>query len=469
MARTQRSIQSFARISKPTTTDIAGSKKRKQIIEEQPASFVRVETACKKQRLQLQTPPDTPTKVLKHVLSNMHISVPMPPVLKSVKRKRAGTPELETPPTTPEGGDDGDEIDEDLPEQLEDLVAIQSSFLKALTLHYAHHGSASPVDVRLLTPTVTKVWRKRKVTIEDIKLCLGITYNAVGAKKGTNTKIALSNYGNGKICIEMETARSKKRGVLAQAFDESELNTRFNANLDKAWQNWKNKANVDDFVKSLPLTAVTECSSYTKLKPSFEKGQRHLDDILGPRTENAQDSSQRQKRRRPNAGNAEEVVVKMEESEPETLSIVPKDKENTTPPPTANFRALSLLDRIQKKQDLHSLNAAHRPTKAALDRLAALQRAEEFIQILELLLATKGPSSRASFPLPSLVRSVQSSLRSPMSTEEIERCVAVIAKEVAPGYCDLKVFGSMKGVVVNRLFKPDSAKVRKMAEEASTY
>jgi hypothetical protein len=89
------------------------------------------------------------------------------------------------------------------------------------------------------------------------------------------------------------------------------------------------------------------------------------------------------------------------------------------------------------------------------------------VQILELLATTKGPGFRASFPLPGLIRSIQSSLRSPMSTEEIERCIVVIGKEVAPGYVEKKVFGSMKGVVVNRMFKPDAEKLRQIVESAS--
>jgi hypothetical protein len=54
-----------------------------------------------------------------------------------------------------------------------------------------------------------------------------------------------------------------------------------------------------------------------------------------------------------------------------------------------------------------------------------------------------------------------------MSTEEIERCIVVIGKEVAPGYVEKKVFGSMKGVVVNRMFKPDAEKLRQIVESAS--
>jgi hypothetical protein len=54
-----------------------------------------------------------------------------------------------------------------------------------------------------------------------------------------------------------------------------------------------------------------------------------------------------------------------------------------------------------------------------------------------------------------------------MSSEEIERCLTLLGSEVAPGYVQKKEFGSMKGVVVNRMFKPDAQRVKQVVEAAS--
>lgn len=455
MTRTQRSIQAFTRISKPTS-DTTGSRKRKQI-DEQP-----LEQTVKKQRFQLAIPPDTPTKAVKQVFSKLSLSVPSPSLLRSSKRKRAATPEIETPPT-PESSNDADNFDEDLPEVVEHLKSLQASFLKALALHYVHNGSASPVDVRVLAPTVAKIWGKRKVLLDDVRVCLGITYTS---SDNTSTSFTLSNYGNGKICIERES-RQRKRGVLAQAFDEAELLQAFDKQLEAAWKSWSQKESIGAFLTSLPRAHITECSSYTKLKPSLAKGQQRLEEVLKPRSENNVSPSKRPLYKQfPTFEKPAPAVSGTDVFDQARLAR--KDKENTTPPPpTANFRAMSLLDRIQKKQELQAENAAHRPTQAALDRLAALQRTEEMVQILELLVTTKGPGLRASFPLPALVRSIQGSMKSMMSVEEIERCITVIGKEVAPGYVVKKEFGSMKGVVVNRMFKPDAEKVKDIVEAAS--
>jgi hypothetical protein len=394
-------------------------------------------------------------------MSKLSLSVPTPSALRSSKRKRATTPEIETPPT-PDSSNDAD-IEEDLPEEIDVIKSLQISLLKALSLHYAHNGSASPVDVRVLMPTVTKIWGKRKVILDDVRLCLGVTYNDSGKP---STSFTLSDYGNGKFCIEIES-RQRKRGVLAQAFDESELNAVFDTHLKASWKEWSQKDNVHDFLASLPRTRIMECSSYTKLKPSIAKGQQRLEEVLRPWSSNANSPPRRpQHRQFPAFGKP--APASGTEDERAQAPMPRKDKENTTPPPpTAIFRTLSLLDRIQKKQELNAESFAHRPSQAALDRLAALQRTEEMVQILELLATTKGPGFRASFPLPSLIRSVQSSLRSLMSSEEIERCLTLLGSEVAPGYVQKKEFGSMKGVVVNRMFKPDAQRVKQVVEAAS--
>ncbi|KIW07516.1 uncharacterized protein PV09_01480 [Verruconis gallopava] len=455
MARTQRSIQAFARISKPSG-DATGLLKRKQTADEEP-----FEKAAKKTKFEPVNPLGTPKKVIKQVLSNLKLSTSSPSALRSSKRKRAASPEIDSLPTPVSNNDVDDESENEFPEELEDIKSLQRSFLKALSLHYAHNGCASPVDIRLLSPVITKTWGKRKVLLEDIRTCLGILHGESGV---LGTTFTLSNYGNGKICLEMES-RQRKRGVLAQAFDEAELNVAFDKQLEGAWEIWPQKNEVEKFIHTLPRAQILECSSYTKLKPSLAKGQQRLEQVLKPRSENVIPASERPQYRQFQACEKQATVQVEVEDEDEKALVERKDKENTTPPPpTANFRALSLLDRIQKKQELQAASLATRPTQAELDRSAALQRSEEMIQILELLATTKGPGLRASFPLPALIRSIQSSLKSPMSPEEIERCISVIGREVAPGYVEKKEFGSMKGVVVNRMFKPSAEKIRALAE-----
>lgn len=57
-----------------------------------------------------------------------------------------------------------------LPAELLNLLALHSSFLTALSLHYAHNGTSTPADLRDLTASITLVWKQRQVTYDDSTL-----------------------------------------------------------------------------------------------------------------------------------------------------------------------------------------------------------------------------------------------------------------------------------------------------------
>jgi hypothetical protein len=105
------------------------------------------------------------------------------------------------------------------------------------------------------------------------------------------------------------------------------------------------------------------------------------------------------------------------------------------------------LERIKAKEALAATLPAG-PTKEERERIAALQRSQELLTILNLLAVSKG-GSRVSFPLPTLITNIQSSIRNPMSKDQILRCVKLLQTEVAPGHISLVTFGSITGVVVD--------------------
>jgi len=468
MARTQRSIQVFGRVSKPLA-DVPTSKKRKQTDEHSssPAPAIR---SIKKLCLQLETPPETPTKAVKRALANLTLAVPAPPALKSAKRKRAATPTEDTPPTTPGSEEHNDSACAELPNELYDLIRLNSSFLTALSLHYAHHGISSPVDIRTLTPSITKIWGKRKVVLDDVRLCLGVTN-----KKNSNWRInssatfTLANYANGKVCVELN-APKKRYGVLSQCFDEKALNSRFSHRLEQAWGNWATKSDWTAFISSLPVADVPNSASFKKVTPLLAKGQQRLEEVMKPKANNDQSpaSHASQKRRKPNFTKDSSSIMTMSEAPAQETQT--SSKENRGPglaslaAAEASLRGLSLLERIKQKE-LYKSTLPSPPTKAELEHIAALQRAQELLEILNLLATGKGAGLRVSFPITSLVKSVQSSIRSPMSKEEIENCLDVLARDIASGYVSVTKFGSMTCVVVNKAMKPYPEEVRERLME----
>jgi len=238
--------------------------------------------------------------------------------------------------------------------------------------------------------------------------------------------------------------------VLSHCFDEKALNARFSDRIEQAWSKWSQKTDLTAFISSLPLAEVPLSASYKKVAPLLAKGQQRLDEVMKPKANNDQSPTpqSRQKRRKPNT--TDEASPKPKTAVPTTAS-----KENTNPLAAveAGIRGMDLLERIRAKE-AHKSTLPTPPTKEELARVAALQRAEELLSILDLLAAGKGAGLRVSFPLTALVTSVQSSIRSPMSKEEIENCLAVLEKDVAEGYISCVTFGSMRCVVINKAMKP---------------
>ena len=145
-------------------------------------------------------------------------------------------------------------------------------------------------------------------------------------------------------------------------------------------------------------------------------------------------------------------------------------------------RNQSLLDRILAKQQwLAALPQA--PTKAERERRAALHRVEEVVAVLTLLAGRNRASEfgglgggigeagsvnrRASFPLQVLVKNVQGSVRSPMASEEVLKCLEVLEEEIGPaGFVKVLRTGGVCAVVICPRLRPAVGDLRKRVEEA---
>jgi len=454
----QRDIQAFTRVSKPTSNGSELTKRRRGANNENLADNGR--DSKKRRVLQLETPPDTPTNGRKRGLVDVTISASAP----ALKRKRSPLSPALTVNMLPMGTNSEDipilDIDTDcIPLELQELEQLNASFLTALSLHYAHSGTSSPVDVRTLTPSITRLWGKRKVGIDDIRLCIGILLSTGTGPGLRNVPIfGLSNYGNGRICIDL-VALARKQAPIGQAFDESKLNTIFAERLRKRWQCFagtNKNAKFLPFLEQLPRADISFSASAGKAQTLLLKGQRRLEQVLQPKEDGEYGA---EKRRRLNTVEG----LRNNEDDSQSNNVEPSSLSRKRPDPTssltANIRSLSLLERIRTKEFNHT-NETSGLSKAELERRAAFQHAEELLSILDLLAASKGGGQRVSFPLPALVRNVQSSLRSPMSKDEIERCLQVLEKEVAPWYVSMAKFGTVVGVVVNRGFRPTKEDVQ---------
>ncbi len=354
-----------------------------------------------------------------------------------------------------------------LPAELVSLLALHSSFLTALSLHYAHNGTSTPADLRDVAASTTLVWRQRNVTLDDIRLLLGVLNNG---PSGHNNPYYLSDYGRGKVCIEIKE-ESEILDQMTHA-NEDALKDMFKEGLDALWQQWtasqkmasrpkaiprrsrrqpKNSetsqtclehflddGSVSKFLSQLPLANVTTCDSLTALAPLQEKGRKRLREF--------KDSVQH--------GRAQKKTKQFigKENEPLDLQILPTRPGQARITEFASVRKTHLLDRILAKQEAAKAGPAA-PSPAEIQRKAALQRAPEVLGVLSLLCASR-PGLRVSFSTTTLLQSLRSSIRSPISKEEAMQCIQVLASELTPGYVTMVTMGAISSIVVVPSMRP---------------
>ena len=377
----------------------------------------------------------TPTKGARAVLESFS-SHSSSPSIQSSSPRQSHTATPPTSPSCPRSPSSEIQNSRELPDELLDLIDLYASFLTALSLHYAHHGSLTPVDLRTLCPSVARAWRRRAVSVQDIQRILAIAQQAGNTDVGG---LSLSDYGHGKICIELEDlpALGRSNKIL---LNEEALNDVFEQEVRRQWMTCETSApapSAGKVIASRPLLPILTCSSLAKLTPLLAKGQRRLEDLKAGAIR-AQKSSSFPK---PSAAN----------------------DQSSKRPKLATSRSDSLLSRIRAKETIQS-TLPQPPTAAMLERKSALHRLEEVVPVLEML--TSGTINRAqehgrplgnpqlqtqtqSFTMPTLTQYLQMSLRNPISKDDAVRCVNLLA-ELAPEWVGVREVGKCVGVTVRR-------------------
>ncbi|OJJ51432.1 hypothetical protein ASPZODRAFT_127506 [Penicilliopsis zonata CBS 506.65] len=306
------------------------------------------------------------------------------------------------------------------PPSLLDLQNLHAAFLKALTIHFAQRGRSAPVDLADLLGSVTRIWRKRKVVVKDVQRLVWVwSQDETASERCLGYRIA--NYGLGKICLERVL---HKESTAKDWFDEDTLQERFEEISDSIWRRRRREQETDcsdDISSTLGLAPVHE--SLTPLT-SFRKGQQRLQDLKG------------------GIIRAKTEQLRAQADQP----VGPKPLDTTTD------RRQSLMSRIKSKELLQSKLPAP-PSKDALLCRAAAQRVEEVVAVLALLRPTPLPGSsvvqRKPFQLEMVVQHAQDSLRNPISRDEVEKCVEILARlDVAGHWVALVTVRHVKSVVL---------------------
>ncbi|KAK6332568.1 hypothetical protein TWF730_004228 [Orbilia blumenaviensis] len=350
---------------------------------------------------------------------------------------RKAAPKTPQPSKDEEGDEEEDEEEEDntLPKRILRLITIHNSITSLLLLDYA----TQPAILSEYLPQISRN-ANTNVTLVDLQRVATLS-------KGTIRLVVVENRGN---AIEL---------VNGVNWRTSNLGQEFKIRIEKWWEG-KTKAerkDEDKLLGSIELAEIVAAESssqktglqtppVTPSKPKgvlttpLSRGQRRLQDLKS-----------------------------FTLSKQTSLSPSPvKKKENislsTGKSPSVANRNSSLLERIRAKAQAAS-SAPAPPPPEVLQRRTAMQWLESIIPILLQLttpVSTLGTNSKlhvpstTSFPMATVVQNVKTSLQKPISTEDIERSLRLLADEVAGEFVKIVEWkgdstGSpLVGVVFNR-------------------
>ncbi|KAI9684520.1 MAG: hypothetical protein M1829_002330 [Trizodia sp. TS-e1964] len=437
-ARTQPSIYSFTRISK---AQAAPSKTLKIPIA---TSLVDIlPTASKKRKLSAAS---------ESVLNDELASDSWSSSLKSAKRSLSGN-ELNgsQEATNPKGLSS-------LPEELQDLIDLDSAFLTALSLHFAHNGTSQPADLNSLAIDVTRVWGRRNVVQLDIIRTIGVQNSTRGSKSENYStiipacRLSLSEYGAGKTCIELKDTQIS-RNKLGTPIDEALLHNSFTKSLRQLWSDYVLASKGQDgdaikFIEELPRAPIVFCSSLLNISPLLCKGKQRLAEFKTASKVFQKEASKRQGRLAHETGTD-----------------------------TAKSRSKGLEERIRARRLLQT-KLPQALSQTQLDRRLALQRLEEVVSVLDILSSssqctpvrvseTAGAEGkichpqRISFTMPTVLGHLRDSMRNPISKDEGQKCIYILGKEVAPQWVVLVQMGQVEAVVLDTERRPGAEELHK--------
>lgn len=427
----------------PQILSVIAKSTKKQKCFEQPASEV-----ISLRSVSEEQPPSTPrrTATRKRALS---------PEIESPRTKEAGslfkrlriaaspafsrkaspltTTQTSTPATSviPDSEDENDEFsaattpepepEQALPQELLDIVSLYTAFLKTITVHYAHNGTNTPVDLRDISQAVSLTWGKRRISLADIRRCVGIMDVASSV---TKSPFYLVDYGNKKTCVELQD------GYHGRPLDEGSLVSVFESNLRGIWQTLREAAAGDmtALVLGLPKAPVQSREALTTASAMLAKGKRAMEELR--------------------------TGIAAREQDKEAIKAASTAQSNADGAPAPK---LSLLERLRLKETHLAQLAATGPTAVDLERRGALQRADDVAAVIAMLAkASAGGGARASFTMPTLLQKLKDSLRLPISKDEGAACIRLLAREVAPEWLKIVVVAGKENVVVQMGMAPSS-------------
>jgi hypothetical protein len=357
-------------------------------------------------------PVESPTKGVQSSLEAFFLSSPtrLPTLLPTPEKAAINSPIFEPSPCPVKL------FNTDLPAEVQELSDLYSAFLTVLFIRQAH---SEPTDFQSLQYGIERAWKKRRVNLEDIRRVIGIASHGISVVgqvylDAVLCPFQLSDYGSGKICVEIGDATAQ-----SALLNISRLKEHFQKSLDALYSHHVASESQKPFQETVLLAPITVCESLAKTSALHIKGQNRLIDLKA---------------------RAQAAQITNNVSRPAASPTEPAWKSLLS-------RGSSLKDRIAAKEaHLASLPAG--PSSEVLARRAALERLERVIPVLELLSNSSASQETCLFSVSRVVQNMRDS-GNPIGEEEGMKCVK-LAAECVPGWVSVMEVGKCTSVVIRR-------------------
>ena len=352
--------------------------------------------------------------------------------------------------------------------ELQTLQTLHTLLLRNLSLHFAHHRSdvTVPANLHEVTQGMTKMWKVRRVTVEDVRRVLGV-YECENdgnsndgefegcrvAKRTTRCPFRLvstlsANLGGGGTgeVLRLEFVGQETGTERAMhKFEEQALSAAYARKCVAIVE--ETKGTDQSKVLIIPMLEI-EIGRQTQRK--MEIGRKLRQSVLGgfakePKTEKEVLTTQKRLKMGLLSDDTATTII----DEPQ-IDAPPPASTTMTIPPSIKSRTSALFDRVKSRSSLSASNSLLSATSSTdvttkpmskaeqILHAHALGRVGDVVNILRMKQQQKmngrgegygedgSGSARVSFSLEQIIREVQASLGVPMAREEVVRCVEIL-------------------------------------------
>ena len=313
-----------------------------------------------------------------------------------------------------------------MPQGLKDLLEMHQHLIRAFSFHRAHNGPSAPAELNELLQSITRLYKKRSISKEDIqrmlamyeveeKTCIPAQASLVFSQ--SPFKLLTSGVGANRRNF-VDYVGTNLMGDI-QEWDEELLQSGYKFWIDYAYVTGRRDklSFIQGPVADYPLLAFVIGSQTAARQQKASDLRNH---VLGKPA--------------------------VREGSPELSGLTLTDP-NSPPQATKAIKArtASLFERVKAKQATNM--AAPAPTSEAVLRRHAIARMDEVIEVLKMKQRQKlnftiepatynsceTPLRRVSFTFTELIKIVKGSMTNPMSNDELKTCINILARE-APGF-----------------------------------